>query len=117
MFSRPCYVQGVGIKQTKDVIMTVLQNIGNIEIDESDLPRETLARSQYEEARLLAMAQLGTTLIKDFDESHRTLQTDEGTSKFGKHYGTFDVACKSGETFVLGLRPMVSGNRKPFSSV
>ena len=62
--------------------MTVLRNIGNIEIDESDLPRETFARS-HEEARLLAMAQLGTTLIKDFDKNHRTLQTD-GTSKFGK---------------------------------
>ena len=36
--------------------MTVLRNTGNIEIDESDLPRETFARSQYEEARLLAMA-------------------------------------------------------------
>ena len=67
---RACFqhlvMSGVGIKQTKHVIMTVLRNIGNIEIDES------FARSQYEEARLLAMAQLGTTLIKDFDESHRT---------------------------------------------
>ena len=110
---RACFqdlvMSGVGIKQTKHVTMTVLRNIGNIEIDESDLPRETSARSQYEEARLLAMAQLGTTLTKYFDESNRTLQTD-GTSKFGKHYGTFDVACKSGEKFVLGLRPMVSGN-------
>ena len=62
------------------------------------------------------MAQLGTTLIKDFDKSHRTLQTD-GTSKSGKHYGTFDVSCKSGEKFVLGLRPMVSGNSETILSV
>ena len=96
---RACFqdlvMSGVGIKQTKNVIMSVLRNIVNIQIDESDLPSETLARSQYEEARLLAMAQLGTMLIKDFDKSHRTLQTD-GTSKFGKHYGTFDVSCKLG---------------------
>ena len=41
---RACFqdlvMSGVGIKQTKHVIMTVLRNIGNIEIDESDLPRE-----------------------------------------------------------------------------
>ena len=117
---RACFqdlvMSGVGIKQTKNVIMTVLRNIGDIEIDESDLPRETFTRSQYEEARLLAMAQLGTKLINDFDESHRTLQTD-GTSKFGKHYGTFDVSCKSGERFVLGLRPMVSGNSEEIETV
>ena len=88
-------MSGVGIKQTKNVIMSVLRNIVNIQIDESDLPSETFARSQYEEARLLAMAQFGTMLIKGFDKSYRTLQTDD-TSKFGKHYGTFDVSCKSG---------------------
>ena len=108
---RACFqglvMSGVGIKQTKNVTMTVLRNIGNIEIDESDLLRETFARSQYEEARLLAMVQLGTTLVKDFDKSHRTLQRD-GTSKFGKHYGIFDVSCKLGEKIFLGLRPMVS---------
>ena len=102
---RACFqdlvMSGVGIKQTKNVIMSVLRNIVNIQIDE--------------EARLLAMAQLGTMLIKDFDKSHRTLQTD-GTSKFGKHYGTFDVSCKSGEKFVLGLRPMVCGNSETILS-
>ena len=116
---RACFqdlvMSGVGIKQTKNVMMSVLRNIVNIQIDESDLPSETFARSQYEEARLLAMAQLGTMLIKDFDKSYRTLQTD-GTSKFGKHYGTFDVSCKSGEKFVLGLRPIVCGNSETILS-
>ena len=49
---------GVGIKQTKNV-MTVLQNIGNIETDESNISMETFARSQYD-LNMLAMAQLGT---------------------------------------------------------
>ena len=60
------------------------------------------------------MAQLGTTLIKDFDKIHQTLQTD-GT-RFGKHFGTFDVSCKSGEKFVLVLRTMVSGNSEKILS-
>ena len=116
---RACFqdllMSGVGIKQTKNVIMTVLRNIVDIPINETELPSETFARCQYEEARLLAMVQLGTTLVKDFDKSDRTLQTD-GTSKFGKHYGTFDISCKSGEKFVLGLRPMVSGNSETILS-
>ena len=39
-----------------------------------------------------------------------------GTSKFEKHYGTFDVSCKSGGKFVLGLRLMVSGNSETIIS-
>ena len=116
---RACFqdllMSGVSIKQTKNAIMTVLRNIVDIPINETELPDETFARCQYEEARLLAMVQLGTTLVKDFDKSDRTLQTD-GTSKFGKHYGTFDISCKSGEKFVLGLRPMVSGNSETILS-
>ena len=55
------------------MLMTVLRNIVDIPINETDFPSETFARCQYEEARLLAMVQLGTTLVKDFDKSDRTL--------------------------------------------
>ena len=110
---RACFqdlvLSGVGINQTKNVIISVLKNIANINVEENELPGSTFARTQYEEARLLAFAQLGTTLVKDFQVDKNTLQTD-GTSKFGKHFGTFDIRCKSGQNLVLGLRPMVSGD-------
>ena len=41
--------------------------------------------------------------------ANNTLQSD-GTSNFGKHFGTFDISSKSGENLVLGLRPMASGD-------
>ena len=53
--------------------MTVLRNIGNIEIDESDLPRETFARSQYEEARLLAVAQHLLKILIKVTEPYRQM--------------------------------------------
>ena len=80
---RACFqdlvMSGVGFKQTKHVIMTVLRNIGNIEIDESDLPRETFAKSQYEGAPLLTMAQLGTTLIKVPEPYRQMVHQNLGT--------------------------------------
>ena len=110
---RACFqdlvLSGVGIKETKNVIATVLKNMVNINVDKNDLPSATFARSQYEEARLLAMAQVGTTLITDYEKSKRTLQSD-GTSKFGHHFGTYDIATESGENFVAGLRPMSTGD-------
>ena len=110
---RACYqdlvLSGVGINQTKNVILSVLKNIAGIEVAETELPGTTFARSQYEEARLLALAQLGTTLSTEYQSASNTLMSD-GTSKFGKHYGTYDVSCKSGQNLVLGLRPMVTGD-------
>ena len=110
---RACYqdlvLSGVGIKQTQNVIISVLKNLASIEVSETELPGTTFARSQFEEARLLAFAQLGTTLSKGYQSANNTLQSD-GTSKFGKHYGTYDVRVKSGENLVLGVRPMVTGD-------
>ena len=59
----------------------------------------------YEEARLLALAQVGLELK---GKSNTTLQTD-GTSKRGHHYGTMDVNTESGR-LVAGLRPMACGD-------
>ena len=83
---RACYqdlvLSGVGINQTKNVILSVLKNIAGIEVAETELPGTTFARSQYEEARLLALAQLGTTLSKEYQSANNTLMSD-GTSKSG----------------------------------
>ncbi|MCH2377670.1 MAG: hypothetical protein MK231_04815, partial [Pelagibacterales bacterium] len=117
---RACFqdlvLSGVGIKETKNVIKSVLINLANINVENNDLPGATFARSQYAEARLLAMMQLGTTLVHDFEKSDCTLQSD-GTSKFGKHYGTYDISCKSGENMVLGLRGMACGDAETQLSV
>ena len=117
---RACFqdlvLSGVGIKETKNVIKSVLLNLANINVENNDLPGATFARSQYAEARLIAMIQLGTTLERDFEKSDCTLQSD-GTSKFGKHYGTYDISCKSGENMVLGLRGMACGDAETQLSV
>ena len=77
---RACYQDlvlcGVGTKETKTVIISVLKNFAGINVTESELPGPTFARNMYEEARLLAFAQLGTTLSKDFEISNNTLQSD-----------------------------------------
>ena len=110
---RACYqdlvLEQVGINNIRKVIVSVLKNLANIDVSENELPGPTFARMQYEEARLLACAQLGTTLSENYKDANNTLQSD-GTSKFGKHFGTYDVSTKSGENFVLGLRPMASGD-------
>ena len=110
---RACFqdlvLSGVGIKETKNVIITVLKNMVNIDVDKNILPSTSFARSQYEEARLLAMGQAGSILIQDYDQSKRTLQSD-GTSKFGHHYGTYDIATEDGVNMVLGMRPMATGD-------
>ena len=83
----------------------MLKNLANIEVSVDILPGPTFARMQYEEARLLAYAQLGPTLSKNYVDANNMLQSD-GTSKFGKHFGTFDIVTKSRENLVVGLRSM-----------
>ena len=58
------------------------------------------------ECLTLAQAQLGEELTID-DTGSFTIQTD-GTTKYGQHYGTYDIAT-SGESYVLGLRHVFSG--------
>ena len=57
----------------------------------------------------LAQAQLGEELTSD-DTGNFTIQTD-GTTKYGQHYGTYDIAT-FGESYVLGLRHVFSGAAK-----
>ena len=51
--------------------------------------------------------QLREKLSEDVQQ-HLTLQTD-GTTKFGKHFATFDIATESG-SYTLGLRLVLSGS-------
>ena len=61
------------------------------------------------ECLTLAQAQLGEELTSD-DTGNFTIQTD-GTTKYGQHYGTYDIAT-FGESYVLGLRHVFSGAAK-----
>lgn len=58
------------------------------------------------ECLTLGHAQIGEELTSD-DTGSFTIQTD-GTTNFGQHYGTDDIAT-FGESYVLGLRHVFSG--------
>ena len=75
------------------------------------LPEATFARLMYTESRRLSLLQVAEKLLKDYKNSSRTLHTD-GTSKFGKHYGTYDVVTDQGQTLTAGIREVSSGDTK-----
>ena len=90
-------MMGVDINNIEKVVRTVLTNFTNIENIEC-FPKATFARLMYTESRRLSQLQVAESLLKDYDSSCRTLHTD-GTSKFGKHYGTYDVVTDQEQTF------------------
>ena len=59
------------------------------------------------EGMSVAEMQLGEKLTEEGSDNF-TLQTD-GTTKFGQHYSTFDIATEGG-TYTLGLRHVFSGS-------
>ena len=75
------------------------------------LPEATFARLMYTESRRLTQLQVAENLLKDYKNSSRTLHTD-GISKFGKHYGTYDVVTDQGQTLTAGIREVSSGDTK-----
>ena len=100
---------GVGINNIEHVVHTVLTNFTNMNIE--CLPKGTFARLMYTESRRLSQLQMAEELLKDYENSSRTLHTD-GNSKFGKHYGTYDVLTDQGQTFTVGIREVSSGDTK-----
>ena len=100
-------MMGVGINNIKKVVRTVLTNFTNMNIE--CLRKATFARLMYTESRRLSQLQVAESLLKDYDSSCRTLHTD-GTSKFGKHYGTYDVVTDQGQTLIAGIREVSSGD-------
>ena len=81
-------MMGVDFNNIEKVVRTVLKNFTNMAIE--SLPKATFLRPLYTESRRLSQLQVAEILSKDYDRSCRTLRTD-GISKFGKHYGTYDV--------------------------
>ena len=101
-------MMGVGISNIEQVAHTVLTNFTNMNIE--CLPKATFARLMYTESRRLSQPQVAEELLKDYESSSRTLHTD-GTSKFGKHYGTYDVVTDQGQTLTAVLT-LTSGDTK-----
>ena len=83
----------VGINNIEKVVCTALTNFTNMNI--KYLPKATFPRFMYTESRRHSQLQVAESLLKDYDSSCRTLHND-GTSKFGKHYGTYDVVTDQG---------------------
>lgn len=86
----------VGMKQVEPVIKSVLHNLTNLKV--AELPKLPTLVSMLPEMKTLAYQQLGEELTKS---SNLTLHSD-GTSKFGQHYGGFQVSTSLG-SYTLGL--------------
>ena len=89
------------------VVHTGLRNVINMNIE--CLPNTTFARLMYTESGRLCQLQVAENLLKDYDSSCKTLHTDS-TSKFGKHYGIYDVVTDQGQTLIAGIREVSSGD-------
>ena len=75
----------VGVRNIAPVILCVLKNIAHKSV--TRLPKHTLTCKMILEALTVVQAQLGElSQTSEFT----TLQTD-GTTKFGKHYATYDI--------------------------
>ena len=98
----------VGIRQVEPVIRSVLKNVAGYEVD--DLPKTGTLVRMYSELKGLAYQQVAEELSKTTD---LTLHSD-GTSKFGQHYGSFQISAQSAEgaisAYSLGLSEMVTGS-------
>ena len=102
-------MMGEDINNIEQVVHTVLTNFTDMNIE--CLPKPTIAGFMYTEFQRLSQLQVAEELLKDYENSSRTLHTD-GTSKFGKHYGTYDVVTDQGQTLTAGIREVSSGDTK-----
>ena len=107
--SQDLVMMDVGINNTEQVLHTVLTNFTNLNIE--CLPEATFARLIYTESRGLSQLQVAEESLKDYENSSITLHVD-GTSKFSKHYGTYDVVTDQGQTLTAGIREVSSGDTK-----
>ena len=95
----------VGVQKVVPVIKAVLGTLTDKIFDR--MPSKTLMCRMMIECLTLAHAQLGEELSSEGRDNF-TIQTD-GTTKFGQHFGTYDVATVD-TTYVLGLRHVFSGS-------
>lgn len=97
----------VGARNVEHVIRTVLSKLTTMNEKEVRLPRETFAKTMLLETRALAQMQCVSEVTGS--DGPVTLCTD-ATTKWGYHYGNYDMSLSSGKMLTLGLRPMVCGS-------
>lgn len=95
----------VGVRNIIPVIRSVISNLAHKSLDR--MPSKALLCQMMVECLTVAHAQLGEELSHE-KRDFNTLQTD-GTTKYGEHYTTYDVATVAG-TYTLGLRHVFSGS-------
>ena len=100
-------MMGVGINNIEKLVRTVLTNFTNMDIE--CFPKAAFSRLMYTDSRRISHLQVAESVLKDCDSSCRTLHTND-TSKFGKHYGTYDVVTDQGQTLTAGIREVSSGD-------
>lgn len=94
----------VGIRNIDPVIRAVMSTLAHQSVGR--LPSHTVL-CRMMEGLSLAEIQLGEKLSED-NKDNFTIQTD-GTTKYGQHFATFDVATGDA-TYTLGLRHVFSGS-------
>ena len=98
----------VGIRQVEPVIRSVLKNIAGYEVN--NLPQTGTLVRMYSEMKGLACQQVAEELS---ETTCLTLHSD-GTSKFGQHYGSFQISAWFADgrssAYTLGLSEMVTGS-------
>ena len=93
----------VGIRQVEPVIRSVIRNIANKETDK--LPKPSTLVRMLTELKCLSYQQIADQLQGC---ENVTLHAD-GTSKFGQHYGSFQLSTDS-TAYSLGLSEMLTGS-------
>lgn len=95
----------VGIRNVELVIRSVMKHIVHQPIGR--LPSHTVLCRMMLEGLSLSEIQLGEILSEE-DMQNFTIQTD-GTTKYGNHFATFDIATTDG-SYTLGIRLVFSGS-------
>ena len=93
----------VGMRQVEPVIRSVLKHLTTLDVDQ--LPKLTTLMRMVSEMKTLSYQQLTEELTSS---TKLTLHSD-GTTKFGQHYGGFQISTSLG-SYYLGLAEMVTGS-------
>ena len=103
---RQCCIEllslNVGVRNVEPIIRSVLFNCADIDIDR--LPKYSTLVGMLSEMKVIAYRQLSEELA----ESKFTTLHSDGTTKFGQHYGSFQISTEK-SAYTLGLMDMSSG--------
>lgn len=97
---RQCCIEllslNVGVRNVEPIIRSVVHNVIGVDIDR--LPKYSTLVGMFSEMKVIAYEQLSEELAKcEFTTLH-----SDGTTKFGQHYGSFQVSTES-SAYSLGL--------------